>query len=80
MQRRFAPTAFLPLVGVLLPSLDTVRTFGGEVVRDCDMQLSVEGLHPLASALRDAPRIQARILGSHLVEGGQERRAVFRVE
>ena len=83
MQRRFAPTAFLLLVAVLLPSPGssqepsdyvlawqggrnpdryTVHTFGGEVVRDCDMQLSVEGLHPLSSALRDAPGIQTRIL------------------
>lgn len=62
------------------PDRYTVRTFAGELVRDCQLALSVEGLHPLSLALKEAPLVQGFVLGARLVEGGRERRGLYRVD
>ena len=64
----------------LVPDRYTVRVPGFELVRECEMRLSADGLHPLAVALRAAPRAQGSILGARLVEGRGERRGVYRVD
>lgn len=49
----------------------------GETRRDCETQLSADGLSPLAATLRDAPYVAGFVLGARLVEGGVLRRATY---
>ena len=74
------PGAVLIWQGGDVPDRYTVRAPGVELVRDCDLRLSADGLHPLAVALRSTPFVHGAVLGARLVESRGERRGVYRVE
>jgi hypothetical protein len=74
------PGAVLIWQGGIVPDRYTVRAPGVELVRDCNLRLSADGLHPLAVALRSTPYAHGAVLGARLVESRGERRGVYRVE
>ena len=52
----------------------------GELGRDCDLRVSAEGLHPLATGLKRAPLLRGPGLGARIVEFGRARSALYRVD
>jgi imidazolonepropionase-like amidohydrolase len=52
----------------------------GELGRDCDLRMSAEGLHPLATGLKRAPLLRGPEVGARLIESGRARSALYRVD
>jgi hypothetical protein len=66
--------------GSRAPEWYIVSSRAGELGRDCDLRVSAEGLHPLATALKRAPLFRGPGLGARIVEFGRARSALYRVD
>jgi hypothetical protein len=62
------------------PDRTLVTTGAGQVARECDLQMSADGVHALASALHGAAWARGSLLGTRLVEGGRTRGAAYSVD
>ena len=62
------------------PEWYLVSSRAGELGRDCDLRVSAEGLHPLATGLKRAPLLRGPGLGARIVEFGRARTALYRVD
>lgn len=62
------------------PERYSVELSGGRAARECDLRVSADGLHPLATALARTPVLRGPALGARLVEGGRVVSALYRVD
>lgn len=62
------------------PDRYLVERSAGRAARECELRLSADGLHPLATALERAPVLRGPVSGARLVEGGRVVTALYRVD
>jgi imidazolonepropionase-like amidohydrolase len=66
--------------GTRTPDRYAVERSAGRAARECDLRVSADGLHPLATALERAPVLRGPAFGARLLEGGRVAAALYRVD
>lgn len=62
------------------PDRYVVELAAGRAARECELRVSADGLHPLATALQRAPVLRGPAFGARLLEGGRVASALYRVD
>ena len=74
------PTTRISWEGDRTPEWFEISSRTGEIGRDCELRMSADGLHPLATGLKRTPLLRGPEVGARLIESGRARSALYRVD
>jgi hypothetical protein len=78
--RASGPGGAVYWAGDRTPDRYDVELSAGRAARECELRVSGDGLHPLATALERAPVLRGPAFGARLLEGGRIASARYRVD